>query len=88
MHYYGDESLYDYKNGSYGFPFGDLSMIQAKTSNSMGAGPSNLSSTKIKLFTSKLTNITTRDARRLNTFNSRKSAKAIRLVPLLPVQLM
>lgn len=39
MHYYGDESLYDYKNGSYGFPFGDLSMIQAKTSNPMGAGP-------------------------------------------------
>ncbi len=38
MHYYGDESLYDYKNGSYGFPFGDLSMVQAKTSNPMGAG--------------------------------------------------
>lgn len=39
MHYYGDESLYNYKDGSYGFPFGDLSMVQAKTSNPMGAGP-------------------------------------------------
>jgi peptide/nickel transport system substrate-binding protein len=38
MHYYGDESLYDYKNNSFGFPFGDLTSVEAKTSNPMGAG--------------------------------------------------
>lgn len=39
LHYYGDENLYDYKNGQYGFPFGDLSIVESKTSNPMGAGP-------------------------------------------------
>ena len=39
MHYYGDESLYDYENNSFGFPKGDLSIVKAKTSTPMGAGP-------------------------------------------------
>lgn len=39
MHYYGDESLYDYENNSFGFPKGDLSSVKAKTSTPMGAGP-------------------------------------------------
>lgn len=39
MHYYGDESLYDYDNNSFGFPKGDLSSVRAKTTQPMGAGP-------------------------------------------------
>lgn len=39
MHYYGDEKLYDYENNKFGFPKGDLSMIEAKTTKPMGAGP-------------------------------------------------
>ena len=39
MHYYGDESLYDYENNSFGFPKGDLSIVKEKTSTPMGAGP-------------------------------------------------
>ena len=39
MHYYGDASLYDYDNNSYGFPKGDLSLIRSKTTHPMGAGP-------------------------------------------------
>ena len=39
MHYYGDESLYDYENNSFGFPKGDLSIVKSKTSTPMGAGP-------------------------------------------------
>lgn len=39
MHYYGDESLYDYDNNSFGFPKGDLSSVKAKTTEPMGAGP-------------------------------------------------
>ena len=39
MHYYGDASLYDYDNNSFGFPKGDLSLIRAKTTQPMGAGP-------------------------------------------------
>jgi peptide/nickel transport system substrate-binding protein len=38
LHYYGDVSLYDYENGSYGFPRGDLSAVEAKSTNPMGAG--------------------------------------------------
>ena len=38
LHYYGDESLYDYDNNSFGFPKGDLSSVRAKTSAPMGAG--------------------------------------------------
>ncbi len=39
MHYYGDASLYDYDNNSFGFVKGDLSSVRAKTTNPMGAGP-------------------------------------------------
>ena len=39
MHYYGDKSLYDYDNNSFGFPKGDLSSVRAKTTQPMGAGP-------------------------------------------------
>ena len=39
MHYYGDESLYDYENNSFGFPKGDLSSVKAKTTQPLGAGP-------------------------------------------------
>ena len=39
MHYYGDASLYDYDNNMFGFPFGDLSLVQSKTTMPMGAGP-------------------------------------------------
>ncbi len=39
MHYYGDESLYDYENNSFGFPKGDLSIVKSKTSEPMGCGP-------------------------------------------------
>ena len=39
MHYYGDASLYDYDNNSFGFPKGDLSSVRAKTTQPMGAGP-------------------------------------------------
>ena len=39
MHYYGDASLYDYENNSFGFPKGDLSTVRAKTTQPMGAGP-------------------------------------------------
>lgn len=38
LHYYGDESLYDYDNHSYGFTKGDLSTVRAVTSSPMGAG--------------------------------------------------
>ncbi len=38
MHYYGDESLYDYDNNMFGFPKGDLSSVKAKTTQPMGAG--------------------------------------------------
>lgn len=39
MHYYGDEALYDYDNNKFGFEFGDMSLMQAKTTMPMGAGP-------------------------------------------------
>ena len=39
MHYYGDKSLFDYDNNSFGFPKGDLSLLRAKTTQPMGAGP-------------------------------------------------
>ncbi|MBR1659601.1 MAG: ABC transporter substrate-binding protein, partial [Oscillospiraceae bacterium] len=39
MHYYGDKNLYDYDNNSFGFPKGDLSLVRAKTTQPMGAGP-------------------------------------------------
>ena len=39
MHYYGDASLYDYDNNSFGFVKGDLSLVKSKTTTPMGAGP-------------------------------------------------
>lgn len=39
LHYYGDESQYDYENNKFGFPKGDLSTIRAKTSKPVGFGP-------------------------------------------------
>jgi peptide/nickel transport system substrate-binding protein len=39
MHYYGSEEMYDYDNNKFGFTRGDLSVIEAKTTTPMGAGP-------------------------------------------------
>ncbi len=39
LHYYGDKSLYDYENNSFGFTRGDLSILREKTTKPMGAGP-------------------------------------------------
>lgn len=39
VHYYGDLAKYDYENNQFGFDFKDLSGIQAKTAEPMGAGP-------------------------------------------------
>ena len=39
LHYYGDPELYDYENNSFGFPKGDLSIVRAKTTEPLGAGP-------------------------------------------------
>ena len=39
LHYYGDVAQYDYENNKFGFPFGDLSIVQAKTTMPMGVGP-------------------------------------------------
>ena len=38
MHYYGDESQYNYDNNQFGFPKGDLSIVREKTGKPMGAG--------------------------------------------------
>ena len=39
LHYYGDPALFDYDNDSFGFPKGDLSLVRAKTTQPLGAGP-------------------------------------------------
>lgn len=39
MHYYGNAELYDAEQNTFGFPKGDLSIIRAKTTQPMGAGP-------------------------------------------------
>lgn len=39
LHYYGDAEQYDYENNQFGFPKGDLSLVRAKTTAPMGAGP-------------------------------------------------
>ena len=39
LHYYGDDSLFDIENNSFGFAKGDLSSVRAKTTQPMGAGP-------------------------------------------------
>ncbi|MBR6220141.1 MAG: ABC transporter substrate-binding protein [Clostridia bacterium] len=39
LHYYGDPEQYDYENNKFGHPFGDLSLVQAKIAEPLGAGP-------------------------------------------------
>lgn len=39
LHYYGDAAQYDYENNQFGHPFGDLSLIESKTTQPLGAGP-------------------------------------------------
>lgn len=39
LHYYGDESTYDYDNNNFGFTRGDLSSVKSKTTQPLGAGP-------------------------------------------------
>ncbi|MDR0635984.1 MAG: ABC transporter substrate-binding protein [Treponema sp.] len=39
LHYYGNEAQYNYERNQFGFPFGDLSIVHAKDSAPMGAGP-------------------------------------------------
>lgn len=39
LHWYGDESLYNYDAHQFGFVKGDLSGVRAKTSTPLGAGP-------------------------------------------------
>lgn len=39
MHYYGEESKYDYDNNMFGFTKGDLSHVRSVTTQPMGAGP-------------------------------------------------
>ena len=39
LHYYGDESKYDYEGNKFGFDKGDLSVVREKTTQPLGAGP-------------------------------------------------
>ncbi len=39
MHYYGEESLYNYEANQFGFNKGDLADVKSVTSNPVGAGP-------------------------------------------------
>ncbi len=39
MHYYGDPAQYDYAGNKFGFPYGDLTTVKAKTARPAGAGP-------------------------------------------------
>lgn len=39
LHYYGDESKFDYDAHQFGFEKGDLSSVRAKTTTPLGAGP-------------------------------------------------
>lgn len=39
LHYYGDESKYDYENHKFGFDKGDLSTVRDKTTTPLGYGP-------------------------------------------------
>ncbi|MBQ3290780.1 MAG: ABC transporter substrate-binding protein [Mogibacterium sp.] len=39
LHYYGDKEKYDYDNNKFGFDKGDLSIVRAKTTEPLGAGP-------------------------------------------------
>ena len=39
LHYYGEESLYDYDKNMFGFPKGDLSDVKSVTTKPLGSGP-------------------------------------------------
>ncbi|MCI7813977.1 MAG: ABC transporter substrate-binding protein [Robinsoniella sp.] len=39
LHYYGDESQYDYENNQFGFTRGDLSSMKEKSTKPLGYGP-------------------------------------------------
>lgn len=39
LHYYGDESQYDYDNNQFGFTRGDLSVMREKSTQPLGYGP-------------------------------------------------
>ncbi|MBQ6508470.1 MAG: hypothetical protein IJI07_03265 [Flexilinea sp.] len=39
LHYYGDPAQYNYEANQFGHPFGDLSLVESKTTAPMGAGP-------------------------------------------------
>ncbi|MDR2655971.1 MAG: ABC transporter substrate-binding protein [Oscillospiraceae bacterium] len=39
LHYYGDESQYDYENNKFGFEYGKLDFLSKTESEPMGAGP-------------------------------------------------
>jgi len=39
LHYYGEESLYDYDKNMFGFPKGDLSDVKSVTTMPLGSGP-------------------------------------------------
>ncbi|MDO4808130.1 MAG: ABC transporter substrate-binding protein [Coriobacteriales bacterium] len=39
LHYYGDVEQFDFKKNKFGFPKGDLSLVRAKTTQPVGAGP-------------------------------------------------
>lgn len=39
LHYYGEESKYDYANNKFGFDFGDLKHVASLTTKPLGAGP-------------------------------------------------
>ncbi len=39
LHYYGDPAQYDYENNKFGHPYGDLSVVEAKTTQPVGSGP-------------------------------------------------
>lgn len=39
LHYYGDAAQYDYDANMFGFPKGDLSLVRAKITQPLGAGP-------------------------------------------------
>ncbi len=52
MHYYGDASLYDYDNNSFGFVKGDLSGVRSKTGAPLGAvcSPSTSTATALSIW--------------------------------------
>ena len=39
LHYYGDPAQYNYAENKFGHPFGDLSIVESKTTTPLGAGP-------------------------------------------------